>query len=112
MKHTHELMLFKANPDKSLNIVATTLRFDPFDWMTFKAIRTLKDLGCFGLISKGAFVLVPTSEIVLAEGGELYVDENTVCFEVWTKSDGRWIPNPIFGSNDQGFNPNQLDLKS
>lgn len=96
-KRTHELMLFTHTKAGDLQITSTSLRFDPFDWMSFKLIRSLKDAGAFGLCSKSAFVLVPSASIVDTSGGDLLVDENVECISVWEKdSEGVWQPNSCF----------------
>lgn len=110
-KRTHELVLFRngvlngrkivddtAGSDPTFHVITTTLRFDPLKWKTFQTIRDMKAQGCFGLISKSAFVLIQVDNIEYVENGDLYVAEDTPAISVWVKDhqSGGWQANACF----------------
>jgi hypothetical protein len=80
MAKSHELMILLGGTHSSMQVaqdrisehaaaddfkvISTTLRFDPFDWMSFKAIRALWSLKAFGQVGRGSLYLVPVIEIV------------------------------------------------
>lgn len=97
MKSTHELMIFVGKDDK-FHVVTTSLRFDIYDWMSFKAIRSLVELNAFGRIGKSSLMLVPTASIEMASNkGDLLLKHGDV------KIEPVYVRDPSRGS---GLQPN------
>lgn len=99
--NTHELVLF-IGKDETFQCHSTLLRFDPFDWMSYKAIRALCELRAFGNVSKEALVLVPAHEITMKGDGQLLLDGESVCLSVFVRDSSRgtgWQPNRCFLGN-------------